>query len=496
MNMTLNMFQGLSATFLNPGIVGVVAAGTFLGLVFGALPGLSATMGVALLIPLTFTMTPTSAFGMMLGTYIGGMAGGAVSASLLNIPGTPSAVVTCLDGYPMAKQGKGAQALGWAAFASGFGSLISWLMLVTLSPALARLCTSFGSPEYAALAFFGLTIIAAVSGKSLVKGLIAGIMGVILSFVGTDPIWGDLRFTFGNINLMTGISTIPAMIGLYSIPQIIISCTEEGNLHVDAQSLKLKDFLPPVGKLWEQKWNIIRSSMIGTGIGIIPATGGNIASFIAYDQTKRFSKNPEQFGNGAYEGVVASEAANNGVCGGALIPMMTLGIPGDSVTAALMGGLIIHGLRPGPALFTDSPGLVAEIFATVLMATLLMVLIQCVGIRLFVQILNVPVHYLNGALVILSLVGSYALRGNFFDVLLTLVIGMFGYLMIKGGFPTAPIVLGLVLGSMFEGEFRRALKLSHGSIRIFFTRPAACVFVLIGIGVIANACWKGWRKKQ
>ncbi len=496
METILMMFQSSAATFFNPMTLLVVAAGTFLGLVFGALPGLSATMGVALLIPLTFTMDTTSAFGMMLGTYIGGMAGGAVSATLLNIPGTPSAVVTCLDGYPMAKQGQGAQALGWAAFASGFGSVISWLLLVTLSPILAGLCTSFGPPEYAALAFFGLTIIAAVSGKSLVKGLIAGIVGVVLSFVGTDPIWGDLRFTFGNINLMTGISTIPAMIGLYSIPQIIISCTGEGNPHVDARDLRLKNFLPSLKKLWEQKWNIIRSSIIGTGIGIIPATGGNIASFIAYDQTKRFSKHPERFGNGAYEGVIASEAANNGVCGGALIPMMTLGIPGDSVTAALMGGLIIHGLRPGPALFSDSPQLVSEIFATVLMATILMVLLQCVGIKLFVRILNVPVHYLNAALVILSLVGSFALRSNFFDVILTLVIGLVGYLMIRGGFPTAPIVLGLVLGSMFEGEFRRALKLSHGSMKIFFTRPVACAFILVGLAVIANACLKAPKKKM
>ncbi len=495
MNTILMMFQSSAAAFFRPMTLIVVTAGTFLGLVFGALPGLSATMGVALLIPLTFTMDTTNAFGMMLGTYIGGMAGGAVSAILLNIPGTPSAVVTCLDGYPMAKQGRGAEALGWAAFASGFGSFVSWFLLVTLSPVLAGLCTSFGPPEYAALAFFGLTIIAAVSGKSLIKGLIAGIVGVVLSFVGTDPIWGDLRFTFGNINLMTGISTIPAMIGLYSIPQIIISCTGEGNPHVDSRELKLKNFLPGLKKLWEQKWNIIRSSIIGTGIGIIPATGGNIAAFIAYDQSKRFSKHPDRFGNGAYEGVIASEAANNGVCGGALIPMLTLGIPGDSVTAALMGGLIIHGLRPGPALFSDSPQMVAEIFATVLMATILMVLIQCVGIKLFVRILNVPVHYLNAALVILSLVGSFALRSNFFDVILTLAIGLFGYLMIRGGFPTAPIVLGLVLGSMFEGEFRRALKLSHGSIAIFFKRPVACVFVLIGLAVVANACLKTLKRK-
>jgi putative tricarboxylic transport membrane protein len=362
--------------------------------------------------------------------------------------------------------------------------------MVTLSPILAEICTAFGSTEYAALAFFGLTIIAAVSGKSLTKGLIAGIIGVVLSFVGTDPIWGDLRFTFDSVNLMSGISTIPALIGLYSIPQIIISCTAKDNPHVDAKDLTLKAFVPSIKQIWEQKWNIIRSSIIGTIIGIIPATGGNIAAFISYDQAKRFSKHPETFGKGNYEGVIASETSNNGVCGGALIPMLTLGIPGDSVTAALIGGLIIHGLRPGPALFQDSPQLIAGIFATLLMATIFMVLIQCVGIKLFVRVLNVPIQYLNGVLVVLSLVGSFALNSNFFDVILTLFIGFFGYLMIKGGFPTAPVVLGLVLGSMFEGEFRRALKFSGGSMSIFFTRPVACIFVLIGIAIIISAIVK------
>lgn len=486
----------VGGTIADPGLFLLIAGGTFLGLAIGALPGLSATMGIALILPLTFTMEPVNAIGMMMGVYIGGMAGGAVSATLLNIPGTPSAVVTCMDGYPMAKSGRGAEALGWAAFASGFGSIISWLALTFFSPKLASLCTSFGSPEYAALAFFGLTIIAAVSGKSLLKGLIAGMLGIALSFVGTDPIWGDLRFTFGNINLMSGISSIPAMIGLYSIPQILLSCVGEENPHVDVKGLKLKNFAPSMKSIWKEKWNIIRSSIIGTAIGIIPATGGNIAAFIAYDQAKRASKEPESFGKGNYQGVIASEAANNGVCGGALIPMLTLGIPGDSVTAVLMGGLVIHGMRPGPALFTDYGDVMTQIFTTVLIATILMVAIQCVGIKLFVRVLNVPINYLNAALVILSLVGSYALRGNYFDVLLTLGIGFAGYLLIKGGFPTAPIVLGLVLGSMFEGETRRALKLSGGSMSIFFTRPVACVFLLIGMIVILSSLYKVIRKNK
>ncbi len=488
--------QAVLATVANPYTLFLVVAGTFLGLVFGSLPGLTSTMGVAILIPLTFTLEPVDAMGMMLGTYIGGMAGGAVSATLLNIPGTPSAIVTCLDGHPMVQQGRGAEALGWAAFSSGWGSLVSWVLLVTISPLLARLCTSFGSPEYAALAFFGLTIIAAISGKSILKGVIAGIFGMTLSFVGVDPIWGELRFTFGSIDLMGGISTIPAMIGLFSIPQILRSCTARDNAKVDSKDLKLSKFVPSFREMWRQKWAILRASVIGVGIGIIPATGGNIGSFIAYDQAKRFSKHPETFGKGNYEGIIASEAANNGVCGGALVPMLTLGIPGDSVTAVLLGGLMIHGLRPGPALFSDTPDIVVGIFTTILVATIAMVLIQMVGIKLFVRILNIPVHYLSGILVVLSLVGSFALRSNFFDVLLTLGIGLFGYFFVKAGFPSAPVVLGLVLGSMFEGEIRRALRLSSGNPSIFFTRPISCVILLMGVGVIVSQVIKTYKEAQ
>lgn len=488
--------QAVLATVANPYTLFLVVAGTFLGLVFGSLPGLTSTMGVAILIPLTFTLEPVNAMGMMLGTYIGGMAGGAVSATLLNIPGTPSAIVTCLDGHPMVQQGRGAEALGWAAFSSGWGSLVSWVLLVTISPLLARLCTSFGSPEYAALAFFGLTIIAAISGKSILKGVIAGIFGMTLSFVGVDPIWGELRFTFGSIDLMGGISTIPAMIGLFSIPQILRSCTARDNAKVDSKDLKLSKFVPSFREMWRQKWAILRASVIGVGIGIIPATGGNIGSFIAYDQAKRFSKHPETFGKGNYEGIIASEAANNGVCGGALVPMLTLGIPGDSVTAVLLGGLMIHGLRPGPALFSDTPDIVVGIFTTILVATIAMVLIQMVGIKLFVRILNIPVHYLSGILVVLSLVGSFALRSNFFDVLLTLGIGLFGYFFVKAGFPSAPVVLGLVLGSMFEGEIRRALRLSSGNPSIFFTRPISCVILLMGVGVIVSQVIKTYKEAQ
>lgn len=468
--------------FQSPFTILMVLVGTFMGLVFGSLPGLTATMAVALLIPMTFTLEPVTAIGVMLGAYIGGMAGGAVSATLLNIPGTPSSVVTTFDGYPMAKQGRGAEALGWAAFSSGYGGIISWICLVLLAPNLARVCTSFSSPEYAALAAFGLTIIAAVSGKSVLKGVIAGIIGMTLGFSGLDPVYGSLRFTFGNINLMSGISTMPALIGLYSIPQILLGCTEKNT--VKNVNIQVKNFVPSPGKMWKSKVNIIRSSVIGTVIGMIPATGGNIASFIAYDQAKKFSKDPDSFGQGNYEGIIASEAANNGVCGGALIPMMTLGIPGDSVTAVLLGGLMIQGLTPGPAMFTEHYDVVIGIFTTLLLATIFMVLLQMVGIKLFVKVLSVPTHYLSAVLVILSLVGSYALRSNMFDVYVTIALGLFGYILSRAKFPVAPAVLGLVLGKMFEREFRVSLRMSLGSPAIFFTRPVSLVLIIIMVVMI------------
>lgn len=471
-----------------------ILLGTFLGLVFGALPGLSATMAVALLIPLTFYLEPVVAISMLIGAYIGGIAGGAVSAILINIPGTPSSVVTTIDGHPMAVQGKAARALGWAAFSSGWGSIISWMLLVTIAPLLAKICTGFGSPEYAALAFFGLSIIAAVSGDSIMKGIIAGFIGVSMSFVGVDPIWGDLRFTFGSINLIGGISVVSALIGLYSIPQILNSCLDKDNEKLSAKDLTIKNIVPPFKEQFAHKINIIRSSLIGTLIGIIPATGGNIAAFLAYDQAKRFSKEPETFGKGNVDGIIASEASNNGVCGGALIPMLTLGIPGDSVTAVLLGGLMIHGIQPGPMLFSDSPAFIGGIFTAVFIATMYMVLLQVFGIKIFVKTLNVPVNYLNAILVVLSLVGSYAIRQNFFDVILTLFFGVVGYILTKAKFPSAPIVLGLVLGSMFEGEFRRALKLGGGSMSIFFERPIALVIIILAFAIIISTLWKSLKK--
>ena len=470
----------------NPMTLLYLLLGTVMGLVFGSLPGLTATMGVAILIPLTYSMDATTAMGVMIGCYVGGMAGGAISACLLNIPGTPSAVCTCFDGYPMTLKGKGAQALGWSAWASGFGSLGGWIVLVVVSTVLARFCLAFSSHEYFALALFGLTIISAVSGKSIIKGLISGFFGLALSMIGIDPILGSLRFTFNNINLMAGISTIPALIGFFSIPQIVKACTDKPK-QINTK-IKIREFVPGLKDIWKHKLCILRSSIIGTVIGMIPATGGNIAAFISYDQAKRFSKKKEEFGKGAVEGIIASEAANNGVAGGALVPMLTLGIPGDSITAVMLGGLMLHGITPGPKIFTEHVDVVYGIFVCLLIATIIMVLVQSVGIKGFVQVLRVNPVYLTPILVVLSMIGAFALRKNFFDVIVALILGLIGYLMTKAEFPMAPAVLGLVLGSIFEGEFRRAMSVAQGDISSFFTRPVSCVIIALSVIVLV---WNG-----
>ncbi len=493
-----NTMSGILATISDPFCILMTFIGVVMGLVFGSLPGLTATMGCALLIPLTYSFKPVVAFGMMLGCYVGGVSGGAISACLLNIPGTPSAICTTFDGYPMAKQGRGAEALGWAATASGIGTIISWLVLVLLSPVLASVCTSFTSAEYAMVSLFGLIIISAMSKKDFLRGIAAGAIGVILACVGTDPIWGDYRLTFGNYNLYGGIYLVPAVIGIFSIPQIIeLFITNKDN---PQPSVKMKDFLPHPRRLLSKLPIIARSSLIGTIVGMIPAIGGATASFFAYDTAKRSkSKEPQAFGEGNVDGVISPETANNAVCGGAMIPMLTLGIPGDPVTAILLGGLTIHGLRAGPALFSEHFDVVVGMFTTLLIATIFMMLVQTFGIKVFCKILGVPVNYLAPILGVLSLIGCYAIRNNSFDIVICLILGVLAYYMTRGGYNLSSAVLGLVLGGMFETELRLALRATSNNWAIFVTRPISLGFFLISLAVLVITvirAFRGEKKKK
>ena len=480
MDVFSNLLPALGEMLASPLGMGLIAFGVVVGFIFGATPGLTATMGVALFIPLTFPLQADMAIGMMIALYCGSMAGGAIPAILLNIPGTPSAIVTTLDGYPMARNGQAAKAYAWALTASITGGLISWVVLVTLAPALAQLALKLGPAEYAATAFLAMTIIASIVPGQLLKGALSVVIGLGLSVVGLDQITGEGRWTFDTLSLMRGIDMMPALIGLLVIPELLGSMfNPQGAARLPYD---LRNFLPTLREAGGQAVNAIRSSLIGTVIGIVPALGGSVGSLIAYDQAKRLDKKDgANYGKGAAGGIVASESANNGVTGGALIPLLTLGIPGDTVTAMLLGGLTIHGLQPGPRLFETSGPIVWHILAAVLLANLMIIVVGIFGFRFFVRVLDVPRHLLIPALFVLAVVGTYALSNQVFDVIVMLVLGVVGFLMMLASIPVYPAVIGVILGPLLESELRRALVISGGDWTTFVTRPGSAVILAVAV---------------
>ncbi|MCL2001111.1 MAG: tripartite tricarboxylate transporter permease [Planctomycetes bacterium] len=482
--MLQHLFNGFLVA-LEPMNLLIVFMGTGIGIVFGALPGLTSTMAVGLLIPVTFGFNPTTGLIFLAGAYCGSMYGGSISAVLLNTPGTPASAATTYDGYPMTQKGEGGKALATCTIASFVGGLFSALCLILISPSLARIALLFGPGEYFAVAIFGLTIISAFSAKAVLKGLMAGILGLLIGTVGMDPITGFARFTFGYMNLWEGVSIIPALIGLFSTSQVLIMLDSFNPATDDADSSKVE-----TGKVWlgfsefiALKWVLLRSSIIGTIIGIIPAAGGDIASFIGYNETVRFAKNKESFGKGNFHGVAASEAANNGVTGGSLIPLLTLGIPGNSVTAIFLGGLMIQGLRPGPSLFNEQAPVTYAFFAGMVTANIAMLILGFVCIRLFIKVLNVPTALMVPLIFALCVIGSYSISNSMFDVAVMMIFGGFGFFIRKLGFSSAPVVLGIILGPMAESNFRRLLQVNQGSFLPMFRSPI--VLVLMSISIIS-----------
>lgn len=454
-----------------------IILGVFTGICIGALPGLTATMGVALVLPLTFGMEATPGILLLIGVYVGAIYGGSISAILLRTPGTPAAAATVLDGYEFSKRGESGRALGISTISSFIGGVVSVIALWLISPQLAKLALRFSAPEFFLLAIFGLSIIASISGNSLAKGVMCGALGVSLSFIGIDSITGYPRFTFNNINLLSGMSFIPVMIGLFAMSQAF--STVETIFTPDQVSQK-------VSKVWPTKsdWKVILktapiSGVIGTFIGIVPGAGAEIGAFVSYSQAKRMSKHPELFGTGIPEGIAAPEAGNNGVTGGALIPMLTMGVPGDAVAAILIGALTVQGLQPGPLLFIDHKVLVYSIFLGMFVANVTMLILGLSSLKLFVKVLSVPKAILTPMIFILCVVGSYAINTSFFDVGVMLAFGILGYFLQKVDFSVSPAVLGLILGPMAEANFRRALLMSEGSFSIFFESIIAWVFVIL-----------------
>ncbi len=466
-------------TALQPVNFLVTLAGVIGGIIIGALPGLTATMGVALLVPFTFSMGATQGLAMLLGLYVGAIYGGSISAILIRTPGTPAAAATVLDGYPMAQKGQAGKAIGMSTIASFSGGMFSALVLTFLTPQLSKVALKFGPSEYFALAVFGLSIIISVSGRSIVKGLISGAIGLVVAFVGLDPMSGFPRFTFGNVELLGGISFIPVLIGLFALSEVFRGV--EGIATQSEIAGKLRRVIPEWTEIKKVLVTILRSSVIGTFIGILPGAGADIAAFVGYSEAKRNSKHPEKFGTGILEGIAAPESANNAVTGGAMIPMLSLGIPGDAVTAVMLGALTIQGLQPGPLLFKDHAEIVYAVFAGLMLANILMITVGLTGARLFARVITVDKRVLVPAIAVLSFVGSFAIRNSVFDVGVALVFGVIGYLMQIFKYPASPTVLALILGPMAESSLRRALVISHGSFAFLINRPLT--LGLLGIAI-------------
>lgn len=471
-----------------------IILGVFTGISIGALPGLTATMGVALVLPLTFGMDPIPGILLLIGVYVGAIYGGSISAILLRTPGTPAAAATVLDGYEFSKRGESGRALGISTVSSFVGGVVSVIALWLISPQLAKLALRFSAPEFFLLAIFGLSIIASISGNSLAKGVLTGALGITLAFVGIDSITGYPRFTFNNINLLSGVSFIPVMIGLFAMSQAF--STIENIFTPDQVTQKVSKVFPT-----KADWKVIfkhapLSGVIGTIIGIVPGAGAEIGAFVSYGQAKRMSKHPELYGTGIPEGIAAPEAGNNGVTGGALIPMLTMGVPGDAVAAILIGALTVQGLQPGPMLFTEHPVLVYSIFLGMFVANVAVLLLGLSSLRLFVKVLSVPKAILTPMIFVLCVVGSYAINTSFFDVGVMLFFGVLGYFLQKADASVSPAVLGLILGPMAESNFRRALLMSEGSYSIFFISPIAWIFLILTIITLVGPFIGSYLKKR
>jgi putative tricarboxylic transport membrane protein len=480
-------------SILSPLILLMMFIGSVVGIVFGAIPGLTYSMGIILVLPMTFKLSPLAAIALLLGVYIGGMTGGSVAAILLGIPGTPSAAATVFDGHPLAKAGNAGKALGTALASSIFAGLLGVISLMIIAPFIANFALKFGPPEIFSLVLFGLSTICGISAGNILKGLISGAIGLLVMTIGLDPIMGVPRYTFGFSRLIAGIDILPFMIGMFAIPQVIqsFSIKEKTVVH-DLNITKVKTEYPTLRELRRMFLLILRCAFIGIGIGAIPGTGGPIAAFLGYDQARRKKKTEEP----TLEGVAGPEAANNGVTGGALIPMLTLGIPGDAATAVLLGALMIHGLKPGPLLFTQHADFIYGMYAALIIIHLIVLVVQGFGIRLFVKILNFKKSYLFTTILVLCAIGAYSVRNNNFDIYIMFFSGALGYLMVKFGFPVAPAVLAMVLGPVMEDSFRRALILSQGSLKILVSSPICVVFYILTAVILIGQIRRTMKKER
>lgn len=498
----MDILNYLLVPFQHPMLLLLVAVGTFAGIYVGAIPGLSGTMAVSLLVSFTYGWNASYAIALMIGVYVGVVYGGSRSAILLNIPGAPAAVATSFDGYALAQKGLAGKAMGIATTQSVVGTFLGILVLATCAPLVAKLAIQFGSVDYLILGIMGMMMVGSLSSKSLSRGFISAALGILLGTIGMDELTAVPRFTFGNVYFMTGVDYVVAMIGLFGASEVLIQLS---SMDLAVVKQKLDKIVPAFKSVIKYMPLTIYSSVIGVLVGALPGAGGDVAALLSYDQAKRLVKNPETpFGEGAIEGIVAPESANNAAIGGAFIPMLTLGIPGDAITAVMISALTIHGMRLGPNFLNESPDFFYLIVSCLCIAGVCLVFFGLTGIRIFAKIVEIPKGILMPTILILSVVGAYAINKNMLDVVWMFAFGMLGYVMKKYHVPVAPMILGIILTDMLEKNFRRGIVL-NGSVWGILTgiikSPISVVLLLLLITMFvtqtkAFKLWKQRKKRQ
>ena len=478
MELLSNLTKGLSQLMgLYPMLV--ILAGVIIGILAGAMPGISPSMAVALLLPFSFGMSPTMGLILLCAIYLASNYGGSITAVMVNTPGTPSAVVTAFDGYPLTRKGEPGTALGISLVASVVGGFIGIIILVLFSGPLARMALKFWPAEYFALAILGLSTIASLGGGRWLESFVAVLLGLLLNTIGIDPLSGVSRFTFDVIRLYDGFSFIPVLIGLFALSEVFLRI-ETGEIDAPyTRPNREKSPWPTIRDYLKWKYSMIRAGVLGTIIGVFPGAGGTIASFIAYDVEKRLSKEPESFGKGAPEGVAAAEASNSASVGGALVPLLTLGIPGSSSAAVLIGALMIHDLQPGPELFTRHPEIVYTLFSSLFVANIVLLILGLMGARLWIKAALIPKRLLYPMIFAFSFIGSYAVRSSLFDVGVCLAFGVLGWLLSRSKIPVSPVVLGMILGTMIEKNLR--ITIMMGGLSLFVKRPLSLSLLLLAL---------------
>ncbi len=453
--------------------------GVIAGIIFGATPGLTTSMGLVLMLPMTYAMSLVNSLALLLGLYIGGVSGGLITAILLNIPGTPASVPTTFDGAPMARNGQPGRALSLGIIASFLGGMVSFVFLFFFSPIISAAAVKFSAIEYTSISVFALMLVSSLAGKSMVKGMMAALIGMAFATVGLAPLDSAKRYTFGTDALNNGFALVAVLIGVYAVIEVLNLAEGNGEKKLQKVSYKRKGFEITAGDFRENAAAFAISALIGSGIGFLPGIGSGTGSMLAYSVVKNRSKNPEAFGTGISQGIVASETANNAVIGGALIPLLTLGIPGDSSTAILLSSFMLHGVTTGPLLFSSKPDLIYTMFMCLLIGNVMMLVIEYFGISVFLKILAVPKHILFPVIMVLCAIGAFGINNRTFDVCTIIIFALVGYAFKKLKYPIAPFILGFILEPIVEKNLMRALQLTKGSFLPFLTRPVSCVFLLV-----------------